>query len=276
MNNLPTNVQDMDANQLTAFMSGTTNSSAPENTNELLPLLRINHQEEDDDGNELKKGLFVLDGKGIDKVYSKEVTFRALGDFMQYLHYDQDAQKTINRTIIHRMEDEPIDETGRLRCGRPVGKEFHALPDDQKKKYTGITCFRYLYGLVSYKGETATGETAQVIETPCLFRTKGASFLNFSDEVIKPAKAQNTPFQNVHSTLYNERMRNGGVTYFKSHFKPDFKKTVELSPSDIEVMKHIITLIKGVNDEVRRKYDASLKAIDQSSQDSALVDVVSG
>ena len=41
-------------------------------------------------------------------------------------------------------------------------------------------------------------------------------------------------------------------------------------------MKQIITLIKGVNDEVRRKYDASLKAIDQSSQDSALVDVVSG
>ena len=278
MSSLPTNVQELNVEQITALMAGpnASNNSA-EKTNELLPLLRVNHQEEDEDGNELKKGLFFLAGSSIDKVYAKEVNFRALGDFMQYLHYDQDQQAVINRTIIHRMGDEPIDETGSLRCGRPVGKEFHALPDTEKKKYTGITCFRYLYGMVSYTGHTATGEGSEVIETPCLFRTKGASFLNFSEEVIKPCAAQDIAFLNVSSVLFNERKRNGGVTYFTSHFKPDFKKKIELSPSDVEVMKHILTLIKGVNDEVRRKYDDKLRSHASNDQASKLFDdVVAG
>lgn len=275
MSNVPANVNDLDVGQLTALMSGNQGSQASsQEQTDLLPLLRINYQEEDDDGNELKKGTFVLDGKDIEKVYAKDVTFRALGDFMQYLHYDMEEQKTINRTIIHRIGDEPIDETGTLRCGRPAGKDFHALDDAAKKKYTGITCFRYLYGIVSYKGTTATGEEKEVLETPCLFRTKGASFMNFTKEVIEPCTAQNLTFQQVSSTLSNERKRNGGVIYFTSHFKPDFKSKTEVSPADVEIMKHILTLIKNVNEDVRRKYNEALKSQSDSSDSEELVDVI--
>lgn len=279
MSNLPTNVQELDVNQLAALMSAPSkeSSKSPEETNDLFPLLRINHQEEDDDGNELKKGVFFVQGQDIPAVYAKEVNFRALGDFMQYLHYDSEQQAVVNRTVITMTGDynaEPIDETGKMRCGRPTGKEFHALPDAEKKKYTGITCFRYLYGIVSYKGETADGQEAEIPATPCLFRVKGASFLNFSKEVIDPSNAKDVPFTNVNTTLFTERKRNGGVTYFTSHFKPDFKNTVELSMEDGDVMKHILTLIQGVNAEVRRKYDAALQGTASNAKDAELVDVV--
>lgn len=274
MSNVPANVSDLDVGQLTALMSGGASQQAQSEQSDLLPLLRTNYQEEDDDGNELKKGTFVLDGKDIEKVYAKEVQFRALGDFMQYLHYDSDEQKTVNRTIIHRVGDEAIDETGTLRCGRPAGKDFHALDEKEKSKYQGITCFRYIYGLVSYKGTNAEGEEREVVETPCLFRTKGASFMNFTKEVIEPSSAQNLPFQNVTSTLSNERKRNGGVIYFTSHFSPDFKKTAELSPDNVETMKHILTLIKNVNDSVRAKYNESIKARTASSNEADVVDAI--
>jgi len=274
MSNVPANVSDLDVGQLTALMSGGASQQAQTEQSDLLPLLRTNYQEEDDDGNELKKGTFVLDGKDIEKVYAKEVQFRALGDFMQYLHYDSDEQKTVNRTIIHRVGDEPIDETGTLRCGRPAGKDFHALDDKEKSKYQGITCFRYIYGLVSYKGTNAEGEEREVVETPCLFRTKGASFMNFTKEVIEPSSAQNLPFQNVTSTLSNERKRNGGVIYFTSHFSPDFKKTAELSPDNVETMKHILTLIKNVNDSVRAKYNESIKARTASPDEVDVVNAI--
>jgi len=276
MSNVPANVSDLDVGQLTALMSGGASQQAQTEQSDLLPLLRTNYQEEDDDGNELKKGTFVLDGKDIEKVYAKEVQFRALGDFMQYLHYDADEQKTVNRTIIHRVGDEAIDETGTLRCGRPAGKDFHALDDKEKSKYQGITCFRYIYGLVSYKGTNAEGEEREVVETPCLFRTKGASFMNFTKEVIEPSSAQNVPFQNVTSTLFNERKRNGGVIYFTSHFKPDFKKTAELSPDNVETMKHILTLIKNVNDSVRAKYNESIEARSASAEEADVVDAFIG
>ena len=278
MSNLPANVQDLDVNQLAALMAGPSQEQAKsEQTNNLFPLLRINHQEEDDDGNELKKGLFFIQGEDIPVVYAKEVNFRALGDFMQYLHYDSEQQGVVNRTVITMTGDykaESIDEKGTQRCGRPVGKDFHALPDAEKKRYTGITCFRYLYGIVSYTGTTATGEEVEVPPTPCLFRVKGASFLNFTKEVIDPCNSQGIPFTNANSTLFIERKKNGGVTYFTSHFTPDFKDTVELSLEDGEVMKHIVTLTQGVNAEVRRKYDEAIRATVTDSKEAELVDIV--
>jgi len=279
MSNLPTNVQELDVNQLAALMSAPSkeSSKSPEETNDLFPLLRINHQDEDGDGNELKKGVFFVQGTDIPAVFAKEVNFRVLGDFMQYLHYDSDQQAVVNRTVITMTGDynaEPIDETGKMRCGRPTGKEFHALPDAEKKKYTGITCFRYLYGIVSYTGTTATGEEMEVPPTPCLFRVKGASFLNFTKEVIDPCNSQGVPFTNVNSTLFTERKKNGGVTYFTSHFNPDLKDTVELSLEDGEVMKHIVTLTQGVNAEVRRKYDEAIRSTVADSKEAELVEIV--
>lgn len=262
---------EMNANQLLAMMGG--GQQQQDEVSNLLPLLKINYQEEDADGNDLKKGLFFLAGHGDSPVYAKEATIRVLGDFMQYLHYDADADEVVNRSIIHRMGDEPIDEKGTVRCGRPAGKDYHALSDDAKKKYQGITCFRYLYGTVSYEGETATGEKSSVTDVPCLFRTKGASFLNFSKEVVEGCSNKNISFQQVVSKLTTQRHKKGSVTYFTPHFAPDFANILELTEDDAETMRKILETIKVVNDDVRNKHDEALRNRQGDSQILEAVDV---
>ena len=266
--------EGMDSNQLMAMMGGGANQQAQE-VPDLLPILKINYQEEDADGNEIKKGLFVLGNTPDKAVYAKEVKLRVFGDFMQYLHYDADAEEVVNRSIVHRMGDEPMDEKGTVRCGRPAGKEYHALSDDQKKKYTGITCFRYLYGIVSFEGETSTGEAKTIENVPCLFRTKGASFLNFTNEVINGCSAKNLQFQQVESTLTTQRHKKGSVTYFTPHFAPDFSNILEIGPTDVETMKYILSMIKDTNDQIRTKHDDAIRAKNNVSAEAVVTDAIS-
>lgn len=265
-------VTDMNATQLMAMMGGN-QSQQQSSENNLLPILRINYQEEDDNGNELRKGTFTLQG-GDNNIYAKEATFRALGDYMQYLQYSQEEEAVVNRTIIHRIGDEPIDEKGTVRCGRPIGKELQQMPADEKAKYKEITCFRYIYGIVSMQGTTAEGEKASVENVPCLFRMKGTSFMNFTREVIEPANQKNLQFQQVVNTLTAKRHKNGSVIYFTAHFTPDFSSTVELSPEDVDVMRNILTMIKSNNDQVKAKYDDALRAKQGDADDAKLVDAV--
>lgn len=262
---------EMNANQLMAMMGGGAQQS--EEMTDLLPLLKINYQEEDSDGNEVKKGLFVLGNTPDTAVYAKEVTLRVFGDFMQYLHWDADKEEVVNRSIIHRMGDEPIDEKGTVRCGRPAGKEFHALSDDQKKKFQGITCFRYLYGVVTMEGETATGEKKTVTTEPCLFRTKGSAFLNFTKEVIEGCNAKGVMFQQVDSTMSTQRHKKGSVTYFTPHFAPDFSNILEITEADAEVMRSILETIKIVNEDIRKKHDESLRNRQGDAQVLDAVDI---
>jgi hypothetical protein len=235
-------------------------------------LLKINYQDEDDAGNELKKGEFVL-GSGEDAVYAKEAKIRVFGDFMQYLHWDAESESVVNRSIIHRGGDEPIDEKGTIRCGRPAGKDYHALSDDAKKKYQGITCFRYLYGVVTMEGKTADGTEKSVTAEPCLFRTKGISFLNFTKEVIEGCNAKGVMFQQVEATLTTQRHKKGSVTYFTPHFAPDFSNLLEITEADTEVMRNILETIKVVNDDIRTKHDEALRSNQKDTQVLDAIDI---
>jgi len=251
--------EGLDAKQIMTMMSS--GGASQENQQmDLLPLLKINYQEEDSAGNELKKGMLVLGATPEDAVYAKDAQFRVLGDFMQYLHWDADKEEVVNRSIVHRMGDEPIDERGTLRCGRPAGKDFHALSDEQKKKYQGITCFRYLYGVLTMAGATATGEERTIDSLPCLFRTKGSAFLNFTNEVIKGCDAKGITFQQVTNTMTTERHKKGSVTYFTPHFSPNFENVHEISEADVGVMREILSTIAETNGQIRKKYDEALRS----------------
>ena len=274
MSNLAT-VNEMNANELMTLMGGQQSQAQQSSDNNLLPILRINYQEEDDNGNELKKGTFTIQG-GDNNIYAKEASFRALGDYMQYLHYSQAEEAVVNRSIVHRMGDEPIDEKGTIRCGRPTSKELMEMSADDKAKFKEITCFRYIYGLVSMKGTTAEGDPAEVTNVPVLFRMKGTSFMNFSREVIEPCNAKSLQFQQVPTTLTSKRHKNGSVIYFTAHFAPDFANVVEISPEDMEVMRSILTTIKNTNDQVTEKYKESLRSSQSDANDAKLVDAVDG
>lgn len=262
--------EGMDSNQLLALMGSQGGATQQQDETGLLPLLKVNYDDEDVNGNDLKKGLFVINGGTEEAVYAKDVKIRVLGDFMQYMDYDAEKEEVVNRSIIHRMGDEPIDEKGTVRCGRPLGKELHAMSDEKKKAFSSITCFRLLYGIVSMEGVGVDGKDKPIVDMPCLFRAKGASFMNFSQEVIEGCRAKGVEFQNVECMLTTQRHKKGSVTYFTTHFEPDFGNIKQLSEDDISAMKQILTMIKDNNDAIRQKYDESLRsAQEKTTQDVA-------
>jgi hypothetical protein len=247
-----------------------------EATGNRLPLLKTNYQEEDDDGNELKKGSFMITlPSGV--VYGKEVTVRVFSDYMQYLDYDPEEQAVVNKTIIHRVGDEPIDEMGSIRCGKPTSKELRDADLDTKAKYKNITCFRYLYARATMSdAKTAVGDSVEVVDVPVLLRLKGASFLSFSQDVIEPCRNQRLKFMQVNSKLVNTRQKNGSVTYFVTGFEPDFSNIVDISTDDLQFMSMVLDTVNAENKQVIEKHNAALYGKQADADDSAVVSEVEG
>jgi hypothetical protein len=76
---------------------------APEvqNTGNRFPLLKINYEDEDAEGNTLRKGTFSYPTEQ-GTAYCKDVKLRVFADYLQYLDYDPEQNSVVNKTIIHR------------------------------------------------------------------------------------------------------------------------------------------------------------------------------
>jgi len=247
-----------------------------QSTGNRLPLLKVNYQDEDDQGNELKKGIFAL-AMPNETVYGKDVTIRVFADYMQYLDYDPDEQAVMNKTIIHRVGDEPIDETGGIRCGKPTSKELRDADPDTKAKYKNITCFRYLYAKVTMAdAQTGAGDAVEIVDQPVLLRLKGASFLSFSNDVIEPCKNQKIKFMQVESKLATTRQKNGSVTYFITGFEPDFSNITEISTDDLQFMSKVLETVNAENKQIIEKHNSALYGKQSDSADSDVVSEVEG
>ena len=237
-----------------AAMLGASNDSSD---NALLPILKINLEDEDDAGNSLKKGTFMLTGQE-DTVYGEKVTIRPLSQMFQWINYDAEAQRAVNKTvIIPRLNMEARDEKGGVRCGKPASKVLKENPD-LAKKYKSITCFRYVHCLVSYSGKTASGEDATVEKVPALLRLKGANFSPFEDEVIKklPKGAKLYEF-NVEISA--TRKKNGSVIYYVLGFNPDLGNRLGLDQMTVDTLRHILNMVQEENSRIDRKYQESAR-----------------
>lgn len=238
-----------------------------------MPLLKINYSEEDDNGNDLKKGYFELQTAN-GSVYAKDVKIRVFADYMQYLDYDPEQNAVVNKTIIHRVGDEPIDEKGGIRCGKPTSRELREADETTRAKYKDITCFRYLFSTVSMDAQTATGDKVEIKDEPCLLRIKGASFLSFSEQVIEPCRNQKIQFNQIASTLTTMRQKKGSVTYFVTVFDPDFSNINEISTDDLHFMTKILDTVNAENKQVIQKHNDSLYGKQREERDVEIVDEV--
>lgn len=249
---------------------------APEiqNTGNRFPLLKVNYEDEDAEGNSLRKGMFAYPTEeGV--AYAKSVKLRVYADYLQYLDYDPDQNAVVNKTIIHRPGDEPIDERGGIRCGKPSSKALREMTDDQKKIYKNITCFRYLFGKVTMiDAKTADGTSVEVEDFPCLFRIKGASFLTFSDQVLEPCRNQKVKFPQVVSEVSTERHKKGTVTYFTVSFTPDFSNVMQINSEDMHFMTSILDIVNAENSQVIAKHNDAMRGKQSDTADSAIVDEV--
>jgi len=94
-----------------------------------LPRLSINRQSENEEGVTLPMGSYTFyhDATGT-SVYAKEVSFRPFLNRYQYMAYDPEERKYTSRSIVFQNWDQDaIDSTGTLRCGKVNARNIDTL-----------------------------------------------------------------------------------------------------------------------------------------------------
>jgi hypothetical protein len=219
------------------------------------PLLKINSLDEDDNGKELPKGAFFLNKSPL--AYAKTVKIRVLGVHYQYLEYDPDANKLVNRTIIvPNMQQEMLDEKGTTRCGMPMGKS--KMDPDMKERFKNVTAFRQLRGVVSYTGKDVDGNDVTHENEPFLMSLKGSNFMPFEDDVMKKLPFGRAVWDfDINVSL--ERHKNGSVIYYVARFQPDFTTPLPFSQEIGESINEVASQIRSQNEKIRDKHEAAIR-----------------
>ena len=77
-----------------------------------LPSLRVNYDDQDNDGNSIPRGQWSLYKDGV-RHFAKDVSFRVMYATYQYSHYDATEGKTLSQSIhFSRFGEEVYDSTG--------------------------------------------------------------------------------------------------------------------------------------------------------------------
>jgi hypothetical protein len=222
-----------------------------------LSILKVNSKRKDADGKKIPEGHFVLTGMD-DPVYAEKVKIRPLSHTFQWMHFDSEAKKLVNKTlIVPNFRVEPIDMKGTLRCGKPASKVFRELSKDDQKKYEDIKCYRQVRCLVTYTGKTADGVEVTVENHPAVLMLKGSNFSPFEDEVIKRLP-QGRNLYDYWVDLSTTEHENGSVTYFVIKFEPDLGNPVPLDKPTMDSMYVIADMISEENAGVKRKHQESM------------------
>lgn len=243
--NLPTVINQ---EELDAFLRET----EVQTFNDFLPNLRINYDEKDANGKPLELGTFYLSNQN-PSVYTDKVTIRPLLQDFQWTEWDEDDEKTVNRTIfVKDLTDEARDEKGTLRCGKPASK---ILKEDKKlaKQYANIRVFRTVHVLVSYTGKDAEGREHTIENVPAVMRLKGATFMGFGEEYVD-LLPRGSRIWDYSVDITTEKQRKGTVDYWIIHYNADFTTKLPLTVPLFDTMKAMQERIKSMNADIEEKY----------------------
>lgn len=221
-----------------------------------LPQLKINYDDEDANGKEIKTGLFMITGQDV-TVYAKNVVIRPLMQHFQYIKYNETEKRVTNRSkFIQSFNEEAIDELGTVRCGRPTSKELKATPA-LKDLYADVTTYRNIHVLASYTGTDADGVEHTVENVVAVMRLKGANFSMFQEEhtdlLPKGSNIWDFPV-----TLSAKKEKNGASTYYVIHYEADYKARLPMTVQVLDTIKGIHERIEGINKEITAKYHAAV------------------
>lgn len=216
-----------------------------------LPSLRVNYDDQDDDGNDIPRGQFVISNPDGVRVFAKSVKLRIMAVRMQYSRYDAEAQKTASTSIYFRsFYDEVPDDTGTLKCGKVDKKKFETLTDPEKNFQKSIKLARVLFCLISVEGKTAKGEDATIENMPCVFYARGTNYMPISDYLDQFNKKGS--YSSVWTEFTLERKRNGGASFWE--VKPETKDKANVTVEDITLLRDFDATIQAVNDDILGKW----------------------
>jgi hypothetical protein len=249
-----------------------------------LDRLTINRAAEDDDGNQLSAGVYSTYDPSIEsRVYSikdKPIQFRPFINSYQYMEYDADNNNYPCTSVIFKQwNEEAIDSSGGVNCGRVRGKDKEQLTQAQIDAQRNIKCYRLVYGLLSMDATTSTGEPTKVENLPVLFRVTGSNFIPIG-ESLKSLKGRDSLMQNHILNMTTKKRKAGSNVYYVSQVTIDTKE-VPFTQKDLEHMDMFNNLIQEENVRVSEKWKksnshkeqdvASAKVINELSDDPEMV-----
>lgn len=217
-----------------------------------VPFLNTLYKPDDKQGRDVNKhrGGFYLSNQE-NPIYAKTVKARFLCQHFQYRVTNPETFKTDNKTVL--MENlssafEPRDMKGGIRCGRPDPKTWKNMDPEQKKKYSHIKAYRILRGIVSYTGETADGDTVEVVNEPFQLWHKGVNFMGFSRQVEQVLGKK--PFFDKWVDMSNTK---DGMAYVTS-FALDFKTPAPMDEDVVATLRTFLEMVQQENAMINSAY----------------------
>ena len=261
-NPLPTTLDDLSEDKLKKLIGQSGDTSTGGGT----PRLSINHSTEDDDGNQIPRGFYMIRNSEGKSIFAPKAIYRPFVRTFMYSVWDNDSNSFGSQTIQSRsMNDLFYDSTGGLKCGKLAPDVLKTLdehsPDAVLQK--GIKCVQVLYGLVSIaEGQDATGNSATIKDVPCVWYVRGSSFIRISDW-IKSIESQKKLMPTTTAELSTVKGKRGGNIYYGANAKTvGFGK---FSKDDQALLLQFFETINSFNNGIMESHRTNKKLKDNSA-----------
>ena len=255
---LPTTINDITEDNLRKLIgqSGDVSSGGG------LPRLSINHSTEDDDGNSIPRGFFMI--RNSDKsIFAPKVTYRPFVRTFMYSVWDNDNNQFGSQTIQSRsMNDLFYDTSGGLKCGKLAPDRLRTLDEHSPEAVLqkGIKCVQVLYGLVTIDaGQDATGNPQTIKDQPSVWYVRGSSFIRISDWV-KTLEAQRKLMPTAIAELTTVKGKRGGNIYYGANAKT--VKFGKFTKDDQTTLLQFFETVNSFNDKIMESHRTNKKLKD--------------
>lgn len=226
---------------------------------ERVPMVKINTDTEDDEGNEIRPGtIYLRDNDPV--VYAKEFKLRVLGQHYQYIEYNPELNKTVCKTTINQSlmkKHDFLDTRGTRKCG--MTKPKSDMEEYEKKRFQNVTCFRQLRGLVSYEGTDKHGNPKTIENQPAILLLKGSNFMPFEEEVARRLPKGST-FWDFWLNVSLERRKTGSVVYYVMHFDFDPSDVQPFDPKTAETVRAFADMVDRENERIIEAHKEAVSA----------------
>lgn len=248
--NLPANLNDVSDEELNAAL-GISHDNGFDN----VTRLKINKDAEDDQEKALPMGTFFIVKKDTPRVYAKEITMRIVTRVFQYQHFDQTVKKMLDQSVLNSdLFGEFPSSSGKVKCGKLSKKQLEGVnvSEAQAKVQKDVKCRMFIFGLVSYKGNTQDGTEVSYVDEPVLW-VPGQSGWKIMNDVLESFEKQKRAGIKYPVTIKLKKEKNGAVTYYVP--VPSIgSEPVKLTQVDSIAISSAMEYVKSVNNKIMTDY----------------------
>jgi hypothetical protein len=260
-NPLPTKIDDITEENLRKLIGQSSDMSS----GGVFPRLSINHSTEDDDGNSIPRGFFMIRNGSGRSVFAPKVTYRPFVRTFMYSVWDNDNNQFGSQTIQSRsMNDLFYDTSGGLKCGKLAPDRLRTLDEHSPEAVLqkGIKCVQVLYGLVTIDaGQDATGKPQTVKDQPSIWYVRGSSFIRISDWV-KTLEAQRKLMPTATAELTTVKGKRGGNIYYGANAKT--VRFGKFTKDDQALLLQFFESVNSFNDKIMESHRTNKKLKDNA------------